>query len=313
MSGKEISKQPILVTGTHRSGTSWVGEILCASGEAAYISEPLNLTHRPGVMRKPLSGWYTYITAENEMGYLPAFQETLQFRYNLWAEIQSLKSWRDFFRMLRDGNIFLWGKLLNKRPLLKDPFAAFSIPWFVERLNCKAVVVVRHPLAFVSSLKRLGWDFNFFDLLEQPLLMQDCLNPFRAEILTVQQTPDDIIAQGSLLWKIIYLTAQECQAQTPGVIFTRHEDLSLEPVEGFHNLYDDLGLHFSPKVEKAIIKSSSSGNPKELSKGKAHSTRLDSRSNLENWKRRLTADEIARIQELTGDAAARFYPEPEWQ
>jgi LPS sulfotransferase NodH len=52
MSEKEMSNQPILVTGAHRSGTTWVGKILCASGEAAYISEPLNLWHRPGVMRK---------------------------------------------------------------------------------------------------------------------------------------------------------------------------------------------------------------------------------------------------------------------
>jgi hypothetical protein len=313
MSGKEMSKQPILVTGTHRSGTSWVGKILCASSEAAYISEPLNLWHRPGVMRKPVSGWYTYITEENEAGYLPAFHETLQFRYHLGAEIASIKSWHDLLRMLRDGSNFLWGKVMNKRPLLKDPFAVFSIPWFVERLNCQVVVVVRHPLAFVSSLKRLGWDFNFYDLLEQPLLMRDCLNPYRAEILAVQQTPDDVIAQGSLLWKLIYQIAFDCQKQTPGITFTRHEDLSMEPVEGFRRLYDILGLHYSSKVEKAIFESSSSENPKELSKGKAHGTRLDSRSNLGNWKRRLTADEIVRIQELTGEAVALFYPEPEWQ
>ncbi len=308
-----MNKQPILVTGAHRSGTTWVGKVLCASGEAAYISEPLNLWHRPGVMRKPVSGWYTYINSENEAGYLNAFQETLQYRYHLWAEIQSLKSWHDFLRMLRDGNTFFWGKLLNKRPLLKDPFAAFSIPWFVERLNCKVVVTVRHPLAFVSSLKRLGWNFNFFDLLEQPLLMQDCLNSFRQEILAVHQTPEDIIAQGSLLWKLIYQTAFECQDRYSSVIFARHEDLSMDPVEGFHRLYDALGLHFGPKVEKAILESSSSENPKELSKNKVHAVRLDSRSNLENWKRRLTSDEIARIHELTGEAVARFYPEPEWQ
>ncbi len=74
MFGTEMNKHPILVTGAHRSGTTWVGKILCASGEAAYISEPLNMWHRLGVMRKPVSGWYTYITQENEAGYLSAFQ-----------------------------------------------------------------------------------------------------------------------------------------------------------------------------------------------------------------------------------------------
>ncbi|NMC11741.1 MAG: sulfotransferase [Chloroflexi bacterium] len=313
MSEETLRNQPILVTGVHRSGTTWVGKILCASGEAAYISEPLNLWHRPGVMKVPVSGWYTYITQENESAYLPAFDDIFSYRYHLWAEIQSLKSWHDFLRMLRDCNIFFWGKLLNKRPLLKDPFAAFSIPWFMKRLNCRVVVMVRHPLAFVSSLKRLGWNFNFFDLLEQPLLMRDCLAPYRQEILSVHQKTDDIIAQGSLLWKLIYQTAYDCQNQHPEVIFARHEDLSRQPFEEFHRLYDELGLHFNSKVEKAILETSSSENPKELSQNKVHAVRLDSRSNLDNWKRRLTEDEIERITQLTGEAASRFYPEAEWQ
>ncbi len=309
----EMSNQPILVTGAHRSGTTWVGKVLCASGEAAYISEPLNLWHRPGVLSVPVAGWYTYITDENEAAYLTAFKDMFDYRYHLWAEIQSIKSWKDFLRMLRDGNTFFWGKLLNKRPLLKDPFAVFSIPWFVERLNCEVVVTVRHPLAFVSSLKRLEWNFDFSDLLEQPLLMRDCLNPYRQEILAVQQMPDDIIAQGSLLWKLIYRTAYDYRNLHPKVMFARHEDLSIEPMEGFRRLYEALGLSFSSKVEKAILESSGSENPKELSRNKAHAVRLDSRSNLENWKRRLTDDEIERMKQLTGEAASRFYPEADWQ
>ncbi len=183
----------------------------------------------------------------------------------------------------------------------------------MERLNCNVVVTIRHPLAFVSSLKRLGWRFDFFDILEQPLLMRDCLNPFRQEILAVQQNTEDIIAQGSLLWKLIYQSAYDCQQRNPGVIFVRHEDLSLQPLEGFQALYKNLGLRFTPKVEKFILESSGSENPKELTKNKVHAERLDSRSNLENWKRRLTTEEIERIQELTGEATARFYPEAEWQ
>ncbi len=31
---------PILVTGTHRSGTTWVGKMLAAGPSTAYISEP---------------------------------------------------------------------------------------------------------------------------------------------------------------------------------------------------------------------------------------------------------------------------------
>ena len=72
-------RTPILVTGAHRTGTTWVGKMLAASRQAAYLSEPLNLWHRPGVLRTPLQHWYTYICAENEQAYLPGLQATLAF------------------------------------------------------------------------------------------------------------------------------------------------------------------------------------------------------------------------------------------
>ena len=82
-------KAPILVTGAHRTGTTWVGKMLTASGQAAYISEPLNVLHRPGVLRVPTSHWYTYICNDNEQAYLQPIQEMLGFRYHGLAEIKS--------------------------------------------------------------------------------------------------------------------------------------------------------------------------------------------------------------------------------
>lgn len=55
------SLSPILVTGAHRSGTTWVGKMLAANRRVAYISEPLNVFHRPGVFSAPVSHWYTML------------------------------------------------------------------------------------------------------------------------------------------------------------------------------------------------------------------------------------------------------------
>jgi hypothetical protein len=155
------SGSPILVTGAHRSGTTWIGKMLALSPEIGYISEPLNRWHRPGVMRAPVQYWYTYICADNEAEFLPALQETAQFNYHPWEEFRSLRSWKDALRMGRDGSIFLRGRVFHQRALLKDPFAVFSAPWFAQRLGSQVVISVRHPAAFVSSLVRLecaiGW------------------------------------------------------------------------------------------------------------------------------------------------------------
>lgn len=304
---------PILVTGAHRTGTTWVGKMLAASGEAAYISEPLNVWHRPGVFSIPTSRWYTYICPENEYNYLDGLRQTLNYRYHLLAEIRSLRSRKDLMRMGRDVATFLNGRLHRQRPLLKDPFAVFSAPWFKERLDCQVVITIRHPAAFVSSLKRLGWAFDFSDLLEQPLLMRNWLEPFRSPMEGLLKHPDDVIGQGSLLWEIVYRTVMRFQSQHPDFQVVRHEDLSLDPTSGFRALYAPLSLTFNEPAQKAIMNSSSAENPGEVSRKAVHAYRLNSQANLHNWKKRLETGEIQRIRAVTEETTRHFYPDLEWE
>lgn len=284
--------------------------MLSVGGETAYISEPLNVLHRPGVMRAPVKHWYTYICSENERAYLPAFLETLSYQYHLWEEFKSLRSSKDFMRMGRDWSNFQKGRILKQRSILKDPFAVFSAPWFAERLSCQVIITVRHPAAFASSLQRLNWSFNFQDLLDQPLLMQDWLEPYRTEMNSLPV--DDVIGQSCLLWRIIYQTVHTFQQNHPDFQVVRHEDLSLDSVDGFRVLYSTLGLRFTSKDQEVILRSSSPENPNEISKKSVHSIRLDSRANIQNWKRRLNRVEINRIRRLTEDVGSIYYPEGDW-
>jgi hypothetical protein len=299
-------EMPILVTGAHRSGTTWIGRMLAGS-QVAYISEPLNVLHRPGVLRAKVPYWYQYICDENEAEYLAPFEELLDYRYHTWGEIKSIRSLKDFLRMGRDFKIFYDALEHGQRALLKDPFAVFSIPWFVRRFNFKVVVTVRHPAAFASSLKRLGWNFDFNDLLDQLLLMRDHLETYRERMLSIKH--DDVIGQASLLWTMIYRFVHSTIKLNPHLIIVRHEDLSRDPVNGFRDLYAALGLDFTSQTEEKILGSSSSENPTELRRDKTHSVKLDSRANIENWKKRLTEEEISLIHEITHDTIRLFYPD----
>jgi len=287
--------------------------MLAASGQAAYISEPFNVWHRRGVFRVPISQWYTYVCQENESGYLDSLRETLDYQYHAGLEIKDLRSIKDLLRMGRDWGTFRMGKLRRLRPLLKDPFAVFSLPWFVERLNCQAVITVRHPAAFVSSLKRLGWHFDLIDLLHQPLLMRDWLGPYQQDMENLLKTPEDVIGQGSLLWRMVYQVVDASQKKYTDIHIARHEDFSLEPLDRFRSLYAALGLEFNAHAQRIVLNSSNAENPGEVSRERVHSIKLDSRSNLQNWKRRLSAGEISRIRQLTHEIAARYYPQDEWE
>jgi hypothetical protein len=286
--------------------------MLAANRQAAYLSEPLNLWHRPGVLRTPLQHWYTYICAENEQAYLPGLQETLAFHYHAWQEIRSLRSAKDALRMARDWGIFTRGQLLTQRPLLKDPFAIFSAPWFHDRLGCQVVITVRHPAAFASSLKRLGWNFDFSHLLNQPLLMRHLLQIYRSQMQAMLAAPQDVIGQASLLWQITYEVVAGFCERYPDFQVVRHEDLSLDPLDGFQKLYQTLGLDFTPTAQKTILDSSNSENPAEVSQKAVHAVRLDSRANLDNWKRRLQPQEIERVRRLTQATVQHFYPDLAW-
>lgn len=305
-------RAPILVSGAHRSGTTWVGKILASNPETAYISEPLNIHHRPGVFGAATSHWYTYICDENEDTFLTAYRKLMGLKYDWLAEVGSLRSRKDLLRMGRDGSAFLLGRMRRARPLIKDPFAIFSLEWFSQRLGCLPVVTIRHPAAVVSSMKRLNWPFDFNDLLQQPLLMRDWLEPYRDEMEQLRSKPEDIIAQGSLLWRMIYATASVYRNNLPSLQIVRHEDLSTDPVGGFRSLYAALELTFTRQVEQAVLGSSGSENPSEVSRDSIYSTRLDSRANITNWKKRLALDEIERIRRLTEDVAAQFYGEEDW-
>jgi hypothetical protein len=160
-------------------------------------------------------------------------------------------------------------------------------------------------------MKRLGWNFDFDNLLNQPLLMRDYLEQDRAMMESVAK--DDIIAQGALLWKLIYRFVYQTGKLFPHFNIVRHEDFSRDPINNFQNLYQTLGLDFTEKVKLRIQNSSSSNNPAMLGKNKTHSVMLDSRANLDNWKKMLSPEEITKIRKLTETTSHLFYTEDEWK
>jgi hypothetical protein len=301
---------PILVTGMPRSGTTWVGRMLAAGGSVGYINEPFNLATSPGSLRIPVGHWYAYISAANEESILPPLQQALEFKYpglrelgrcrNRTDLLHTLRSWREFARSRR------------RRPLVKEPHAVFSIPWFAERMESDVVVTVRHPAAVVSSWKRLEWSFDFQNLLEQPALMRDWLEPFRAEMQAALRPDKDLVHRVSLLWHVIYSVVYRQRESSPRVHVFRQEDLSRNPIGEYAKIYDAVDLSFTDKAVEAVQASSSGDNPKETRVEQPHGTRIDSRANLENWKQRLSGDEISRIRGLTEETAGRYYSTLEW-
>jgi len=305
--------RPILVTGINRSGTTWVGETLARGPGIALVYEPFSPNHRRGIFRHATPEWFTYVR-DDPSGRLAAdLRRTLAFRYSYAAELPRVRSPRDAARMARDAARFARWRRGRRRPLVKDPIAVLAAPWLADEFGMQVVVTIRHPAAYVSSMRRLGWTHDFSGFLRQPGLVDELVPSLRGDIETMARRPGDILDQAALLWNVIHTVVDAYRRDHPEWIFVRHEDLSAAPAAGFRDLFGRLGVTYTADVERYVGKTTGSGNPAEAGRGVIHQLRRDSGAAARAWHNRLTTDEVARVRSRTEDVAAAFYGEEDWE
>jgi hypothetical protein len=301
--------RPILVTGSHRSGSTWVGKMIASHPRVSYVHEPFNPAYNPGC---PVAHQWHHVTPADEERFIAYLRPWLEFHHSWWQDVRA----RPGPRRLAGATVrtlTAWKRrLLGWRPLLKDPIAFFSAEWLADAFGMDVVVVIRHPAAFASSVKRLGWTVRFDHLLEQPRLMQTLLAPFAGEVRRMAQSPPDVIDHAILFWRIVHQVTLDYTRRHPDWTFVRHEDLSQRPADEFRALFGRLGLDFPPCARRAVEEYTAEGNVREVANGVKTQLRRDSRANVWNWTHRLTPGEIARIRAGTEDLARALYPEAEW-
>ena len=158
------SKISILVTGSNRSGSTWVGNVLASHPKVDTIIEPLNLNRIKRFKRIQFEYWYPNITKRSpEAPQIKALidyylnSNFYTFFYQIFNSYEGHNLWNSSKKRWRRA----------KRPikLLKDPTALFSIPWMVDEFALKPIVLVRHPAAYVLSIKEKNWWFDFDNFL----------------------------------------------------------------------------------------------------------------------------------------------------
>jgi len=297
-------RRPILVTGVHRSGTTWVGKMLALSPRVASVGEVFDFNPSHPLAQRGFPQWpYAYVTEENQDRYVQGIEDVLQFKVGY-------RSAR-FGGLLQRNLLYRWTHRMFSlpRPLLKDPLAAFAAEWLADRFNMQVVVLVRHPAAVVSSLMRVNWRFDFDLFLKQKRLMEDWLSPFEEQI---RAKPTDFIEEASLLWLCVYHVLDRHMQMYPEWILKRHEDLCQATIEEFADLYQRVGIPFTRHAASMIGAYSASRNPVDAPAGVEHHLKRDSRSLIKRWKRTLSVAEVDRIRKIVAGLASRFYGEKDW-
>ena len=325
--------KPIIITGSHRSGTTWVGNIIKNSSMIYYIHEPLT----PNSITRGLFDteiWYKYYDPNKEyqkvestlndlfIGQYP-LKAVLHFKNRLpstdYRNINGINNDKFDFKYLKwrinaylDSKRLKFSKLNHDKiiPLIKDPICLTAVEWIHKRWKSKNVFLIRHPAAFVSSLLRLNWRFNFENFIKQPDLINRFLKPYESDI---NSPPEDFISEASLIWLCTTKIIIDYQEIYPNWIYIRHEDLSYNPIKEFELLFKKLELPYTSKVKRLIKATSHHTNPSEVSnKSKVHQLQRNSKENIKNWKKRLTNIEIKKIRDMTEHISNKFYSDKDW-
>lgn len=307
---KIINKNtPILVTGHHRSGTTWVGKVLSKAPRTGYIHEPFNISNNWYYYTNKIKTWFFHIDESNQEIFHPLLKKT--FSFNLSIKDQKKLSSEKYLHYLYFFTIFKYYQILQFKPLIKDPIAFFSAGWIADEFNCKVIVTIRHPASFVASLKVKKWKFNFNNFYRQKHLMEK-LEPFAAEIekMSLNQEKYSIIDQGILLWRIFAHQTNEYKKKYPNWFIIRHMDLINNPKDSFKKIFEYCDLRFTDKTGKFLERTMSSNNPKEVKN--TNDVFRDTHSLLMLWKKRLSSSEVEKLREGVEDYYYYFYNDGNW-
>lgn len=301
----------ILIAGCHRSGSTYVGKVLSKSGRFSYIQEPCNMDY--GL--QGIKHWYPYASSSNPTQYNHIVDTLFENTFSYKSGIGETSGLQRIRRRLIGSRPRLYGWLHGLlmhhfRPMLiKDPLASMSAGYFHQAHAVTVILLVRHPAAFYKSLKRMNWRFDFANFLDQPELMENHLERYRPAL---ENPPSAFLDEAALLWLCIYqVLFDQFEQQGENCLIIRHEDICLDPLGQFGNIFDCCGIPLSAKVAR-YIRATSVGGSVEARGASVHDFHRNAAELAFSWRSTLSETETGRIKEITGDLASKYYGPEDW-
>ena len=227
--------RPLFITGSPRSGTTWVAAMLAVPG-VWYIHEPFNPNKNM---------WH------EEFTFIPAGA--------MRDDVDRIVK-----RILRGGarcalhlpNVSLplmplrWMPVKYRQLLLKDPIAALMAEFLTLRLNARTLALFRHPAGFVRSYLDLGWPSARFlrQFLNTPQLIKAHFSEQAG--LIGKYAEDDSLESATVLHSCICRVLWRTAERLSNVILLRFEDLADEPLARFEELFGKLDLPYNDKIRE---------------------------------------------------------------
>lgn len=301
----------VLITGSMRSGTTFVGNVLSQYEDLFYLHEPFNKVW--GI--QGIEHWFPYAHDGNNYADLADRLLEMDVTYRTNSRSGPLKQ---IVKSLVGGRLHwrAWYYRLVARYstglLIKDPLAALTSRYFHHEHDVAVVVLVRHPLAFFYSNKRLGWDFNLSEFRDQETLVDHYLQDERK---LLEKDNLSYVQRLGLLWRCVYRTLHEFtneREEYGNWITVRHEDLCLDPPEQFRRIFSTIEREITPEIDAFISDYSQTDNGRRTENAGHDRIKRNSRSLVDYWKKEVSPDEAHSMRDIVGEAAVPYYDEKSW-
>jgi hypothetical protein len=256
----------ILLSGTGRSGTTWVEEVINHDNSYRIIFEPFT-----GRKLDILVGWENkqYLRPSNrDAAYLKAARAILSGKIKSPA-IDHLNH-----------------RYFARRRIVKDIRTNLLLGWIKENFpQIPIILLLRHPCAVANSKLQLGWGCDLVELFRQTDLVTDFLSPFRERI----DAAVDLFDRHILLWCIEnYVPLSQFAPGEALVVF--YERLVLSPEEHIPRIMDHVGRPYSNDVIAMTKKPSAFARP--------HSTVFSGEDPLRSWEKHISRSQRKRAADI---------------
>lgn len=311
---KYEQKPTILITGSNRSGTTWVGQVLSQAPNIRNIYEPFNPVLAKSRFDFELPRWFLHAEDWDQEALLKLIRRVLRPPL-----IDKKIPLGPFAMARRVGRLLLerYGpKKFTPRTLLKDPVAIFSAGWLAQQMPLQVVVLVRHPASYVLSLIRDSQHMHPFKIVfgEQPKLLNSYSSEEQALINQVirhqadKGVGSDMVFEGSVFWRLFYSKVRTYKETFSDWLVVHYEELASDPVNEFRNLCDQLNLPFTETIQSEITQTAleSSASKVDIT---SHVKRFQSKKNINEYLQKLSEDDLQRIASFTGEVGSFYYPD----
>ena len=260
--------EAILIASDPRSGSTWLSEILNTIPKSLVIDEPLHLEQSPELKNLKFY-WRQHIPKGTD-----------------WEEA------RDYFRKLFSGKLInpysskgLFKTSAASQLIVKTIRAKLLLPWLCKAFDFKykPIVLVRHPMAVIASLKNhhaFDYPFKPIDLTE--ITYSEVLNDHQDFLESLRTN-----AEQQLAWWCIsnkYLSDQT----DPQWLTVKYEDLITDYEGTLRRIFNTWDLD----MPKTLL------NKKDIPSASTEKKQIEKNIQLLSWKEKLTKEEKLRYQQI---------------